>query len=234
MSVGFHRVRHSDCSATMCVIRTSWDDFLHFKNHSINHLIDNHDNHRTLMRRNKLAVFLLMTIMTSSLSGCLGLLQARETIEGLREDVYQVSYPDKVDMTHTFTTITIQPYSNQTTFPVDETVERIEIYFKVGMSGSDQISCIDEVLTSELRYVRAEVTTPSGISFWLQDVCEDVTPTVDSFEPSPEFEVGDWKLDVEARGWGENTIGAFQDNFIIVITVHRICQQFPMEPPCDE
>ena len=68
-------------------------------------------------------------------------------------------------MTHTFTTITIQPYSNQTTFP-DETVERIEIYFKVGMSGSDQISCIDEVLTSELRYVRAEVTTPSGISFY--------------------------------------------------------------------
>ncbi|MGB0827311.1 MAG: hypothetical protein ACPGTT_05475, partial [Candidatus Poseidoniaceae archaeon] len=84
------------------------------------------------MRRNKLVVFLLMTLMTSSLSGCLGLLQARETIEGLREDVYQVSYPDKVDMTHTFTTITIQPYSNQTTFPVDETVERIEIYFKVG------------------------------------------------------------------------------------------------------
>ena len=66
-------------------------------------------------------------------------------------------------MAHTFTTITVQ-YSNQTSFPVDEAVERIEIYFKVGMSGSDQISCIDEVLTSELRYVRAEVTTPSGIS----------------------------------------------------------------------
>ena len=47
-------------------------------------------------------------------------------------------------------------------------------------------------------------------------------------------EVGDWKLDVEARGWGENTIGAFQDNFIIVITVHRVCQQYPIEPPCDE
>ena len=80
----------------------------------------------------------------------------------------------------------------------------------------------------------ASPTTPSGISFWLQDVCEDVAPTVDSFEPSPDFEVGDWKLDVEARGWGENTIGTFQDNFIIVITVHRVCQQYPIEPPCDE
>ena len=199
-----------------------------------NHLFDNQVDYRRSMRRNRLVVFLLMTLMMSSLSGCLGLLQAREAIEELRDDVYQVSYPDKVDMAHTFTTITVQPYSNQTSFPVDEAVERIEIYFKVGMSGSDQISCIDEVLTSELRYVRAEVTTPSGISFWLQDVCEDVTPTVDTFEPEPEFETGDWMLNVEARGWGENTIGAFQDNFIIVITVHRVCQQYPVEPPCDE
>ena len=199
-----------------------------------NHLFDNQVDYRRSMRRNSLVVFLLMTLMMSSLSGCLGLLQAREAIEELRDDVYQVSYPDKVDMAHTFTTITVQPYSNQTSFPVDEAVERIEIYFKVGMSGSDQISCIDEVLTSELRYVRAEVTTPSGISFWLQDVCEDVTPTVDTFEPDPEFETGDWMLNVEARGWGENTIGAFQDNFIIVITVHRVCQQYPVEPPCDE
>ena len=199
-----------------------------------NHLFDNQVDYRRSMRRNSLAVCLLLTLMMSSLSGCLGLLQAREAIEELRDDVYQVSYPDKVDMAHTFTTITVQPYSNQTSFPVDEAVERIEIYFKVGMSGSDQISCIDEVLTSELRYVRAEVTTPSGISFWLQDVCEDVTPTVDTFEPDPEFETGDWMLNVEARGWGENTIGAFQDNFIIVITVHRVCQQYPVEPPCDE
>ena len=199
-----------------------------------NHLFDTQVDSLSSIRRNSLAVFLLMTLMMSSLSGCLGLLQAREAIEELRDDVYQVSYPDKVDMAHTFTTITVQPYSNQTSFPVDEAVERIEIYFKVGMSGSDQISCIDEVLTSELRYVRAEVTTPSGISFWLQDVCEDVTPTVDTFEPDPEFETGDWMLNVEARGWGENTIGAFQDNFIIVITVHRVCQQYPVEPPCDE
>ena len=186
------------------------------------------------MRRNSVVVFLLMTLMTSSLSGCLGLLQARETIEGLRDDVYQVSYPDKVDMAHTFSTITVQPYSNQTSFPVDSAVERIEIYFKVGMSGSDTVSCFDEVISSELRYVRAEVTTPSGVSFWLQDVCEDVPPAVDTFEPSPEFETGDWKLEVGARGWGENTFGAFQDNFIIVITVHRVCQQYPIEAPCDE
>ena len=88
-----------------------------------NHLFDNQVDYRRSMRRNSLAVFLLMTLMMSSLSGCLGLLQAREAIEELRDDVYQVSYPDKVDMAHTFTTITVQPYSNQTSFPVDEAVE---------------------------------------------------------------------------------------------------------------
>ena len=102
------------------------------------------------------------------------------------------------------------------------------------MSGSDQISCFDEGLSSELRYVRAEVTTPSGAAIWSQDVCQDVTPTVDNFEPDPSFESGDWDLNVESRGWGETTIGALQDNFIIVITIHRVCQQYPLEPPCDE
>jgi hypothetical protein len=48
------------------------------------------------------------------------------------------------------------------------------------------------------------------------------------------FEFGDWDLNVESRGWGETTIGALQDNFIIVITIHRVCQQYPLESPCDE
>lgn len=186
------------------------------------------------MRRYSLAVFLISTFMLSSLSGCLGLLQARETIESMREPVTQVSYPDKVDMTHTFTTISIQPYSNYTSFPIDDSVERIEIYFKVTMSGSDQVSCFDQALSSELRYVRAEVTAPSGTVIWSQDVCQDVTPTVENFEPDPVFESGDWDLNVESRGWGETTIGALQDNFIIVITIHRVCQQYPLETPCDE
>ena len=173
--------------------------------------------------------------MLSSVSGCLGLLQAREAVEGMRDKVELVPYPDKVDMTHTFTTIAIQPYSNHTSFPIDDSVERIEIYFKVGMSGSDQISCFDEGLSEELRYVRAQVTTPSDTIFWLQDVCEDVTPTVENFEPENNtFETGNWDLDVEARGWGETTVGAIQDNFIIVITIHRVCLQYPNEPDCDD
>ena len=183
------------------------------------------------MRSLRVPAFLILTILTTSLSGCLGLLQAREALEGLRDDVYQVPYPDKIDMTHTFTDISVQPYTNQTTFTVDDSVQKIDIYFKVSFAdGGTDISCVDGGLT---RYVQAQVTTPSGGILWSQDVCEDVPPTVDTFEPDPMFETGDWQLAVESRGWGESTFGALQDNFIIVITVHRICQQFPLEDPCD-
>ena len=47
----------------------------------------------------------------------------------------------------------------------------------------------------------------------VQDVCEDVPPTVDTFEPDPMFETGDWQLEVESRGW-EKHIQALKDNFI--------------------
>ena len=195
------------------------------------HLIDNQVIVGMGMRSLRVPAFLVLTILTTSLSGCLGLLQSREALEGLREDVYQVPYPDKIDMTHTFTDIEVQPYTNQTTFTVDDSVQKIDIYFKVSFAdGGLDISCVDGGLT---RYVQAQVTTPSGGILWSQDVCEDVPPTVDTFEPDPMFETGDWQLEVESRGWGESTFGALQDNFIIVITVHRICQQFPLEDPCD-
>ena len=63
-------------------------------------------------------------------------------------------------MTHTFTDISVQPYTNQTTFTVDESVQKIDIYFKVSFAdGGTDISCVDGGLT---RYVQAQVTTPSG------------------------------------------------------------------------
>ena len=101
------------------------------------------------------------------------------------------------------------------------------------MSFSDQISCIDEVLTSEAYVHRGQNTFESHFGYKM--FVKMYLPRQHTFEPSPDFEVGDWKLPIEARGWGENTIGAFQDNWlIIVITVHRVCQQYPIEPPCDE
>ncbi len=198
------------------------------------HLFDNQVTSGVTMRRYALVMFLVSTFLMSSISGCLGLLQARETIEGLRDDVYTITYPDKVDISHTFETINIQPYQNFTSFPIDDSVERIEIYFKVVMSGSDTISCIDDIFTKTVRYVSAEVKTPSGDIVWAQDVCEDVSPNVVTLESNSSFETGDWGLDVDARGWSDPTdFTPFADNFIIIITVYRVCEQYPIEPACD-
>ncbi len=86
------------------------------------------------MRVKLLPLFVIMAFMTSSLSGCMGLLQARESLEGLRGDSLEVEYLDKVTMVHTFTTLEIAPYLNDTTFSIDSSVKRIEIYFKVAIS----------------------------------------------------------------------------------------------------
>ena len=171
--------------------------------------------------------------MLSSLSGCLGLLQARETIENMRDPVELISYPDKVNMLHTFTTISVQPYTNFTSFPVDDSVESISVYFKVSFFGSDTISCFDETLTKPARYIQAQITSTSGEVLWSQDVCKD-TDEVAYMEPEPLFEEGDWELTVESRGWGETTAAVAQDNFIIIVTINRVCQQYPLEPPCNK
>jgi hypothetical protein len=187
------------------------------------------------MGRNSLVVFLLMTLMTSSLSGCLGLLQARETIEGLRDDVYEVSYPDKVSMTHNFDTpILLLPITNYTEFPIDESVTKIDIYFKVSFAFSDTVSCIDNFFTKEARYIEVEIATPSGIVFYQEDTCKDVPPKTTTFERDESFENGDWSLSIESRGTGEDFVGAIQDNWLIIVTVYRTCEQYPLEPPCDE
>lgn len=185
------------------------------------------------MRRYSLAVFLISTFMLSSLSGCLGLLQARETIEGMRDPVREVSYPDKVNMLHTFTTVSVQPYTNFTSFPVDDAVESINVYFKVSFFGSDTISCFDEVITKQARYIQAQITSPSGEVLWSQDECKDLQEVVE-IDLEPLIEEGDWELTVESRGWGETTAAVAQDHFIIIVTINRVCQQYPLETPCDE
>ena len=71
----------------------------------------------------------------------MGLIQARESLEGMRGEPYDKPYADKIAMSHTFETTSLlnltQPFSDEISFPIDETVNRIEIYLKVTISLSD-------------------------------------------------------------------------------------------------
>ena len=187
------------------------------------------------MRAKILPLFLILVFMTSSLSGCMGLIQARESLEGMRGEPYDQPYADKIAMTHTFQTGSVlelvEEYSNSTSFSIDESVQRIEIYFKVTISLSDTFACLEQAPT---RYVRPTVTTASGAILWSEDVCEDVSPTTYDFEPADFDSLGDFTLEVKARGFGETTAGLFQDDFIIIINVYHECRQYPQEPPCEK
>ena len=123
-------------------------------------------------RRKGLAAEVLAALEDAAkthLSARIGLLQARETIEGLRDDVYSVTYPDKVSMSYNFKTIELLPHTNFTKFPIDDSVTKIDIYFKVSFAFSDTVSCIDNIFTKEARYIEVEMATPSGVP-WSHNV----------------------------------------------------------------
>jgi hypothetical protein len=187
------------------------------------------------MRAKILPLLMVLVFMTMSLSGCMGLIQARESLEGMRGEPVDKPYADKISMSHVFQTESvfdfIEEYSNSTSFPIDESVNRIEIYFKVTISASDTLACFEQAPT---RYVRPTVTTGSGAVLWSEDVCEDVSPTTYDFTPEDFDTLGDFTLEVLARGLGETTTGFFQDDFIIIINVYHECRQYPQEPPCDK
>jgi hypothetical protein len=176
--------------------------------------------------------------MSMSLSGCMGLIQARESLEGMRGEPYDKPYADKIAMSHTFETTSLlnltQPFSDEISFPIDETVNRIEIYLKVTISLSDipGFGCNDGA--PSLRYVRPIVTDGAGDVLWSEDVCESLSPTTFDFTPEDFGSLGDFTLDVEARGGGEQTLNQVKDDFIIIINVYHECRQYPQEPPCEQ
>lgn len=171
-------------------------------------------------------MLVVLTMLLTSTVGCLGLIPAREAIESFREPAEDDLTYLKIDVSHTYTSLEIQPYTNKSVFIVDDSVTEISIYFKASFFISDfQIE-------NNTRYVRATLTDSEGEIQWSVDVSSDSAPVEEKLEPDPVFTKGDWVLDVEARGIGEETLGLIHDNFNIQLTVTQRCVQYPMEKDC--
>ncbi|MDC0340340.1 hypothetical protein OAM96_00090 [Candidatus Poseidoniaceae archaeon] len=178
------------------------------------------------MQQRVLAMLVVLTMLLTSTVGCLGLIPAREAIESFREPAEDDLTYLKIDVSHTYTSLEIQPYTNKSVFIVDDSVTEISIYFKASFFISDfQIE-------NNTRYVRATLTDSEGEIQWSVDVSSDSAPVEEKLEPDPVFTKGDWVLDVEARGIGEETLGLIHDNFNIQLTVTQRCVQYPMEKDC--
>jgi len=173
-----------------------------------------------------LPLILVTILFMSSSSGCLGILQMRETMEDLREAPKVEIEEVKVSHIKIFDNlIDWEEYQNTSTIYIDDSVIDIIMYQKVKLTGSDlREGCLEEFT----RYVRAELLSPSGESVWSIDVCQNVDAKTDQILPEPSFEIGTWKLVINARGFGSQS-SALQDYFHIDLTIHRPCTTYPIE-----
>jgi hypothetical protein len=175
-----------------------------------------------------LPIMLVMILLMSSSSGCLGLLQMRETMEDLREAPELKTETIRFNHEKIFDTIQIEEYQNTSSIYIDESVSEIVIYRQVTLLGSGVIGCMENFT----RYVRAELYTPTGVDpVWSIDVCENLGPVTVDIVPNPTFETGNWRLEIIARAQGTPN-SAFQDKLEINITIKRTCIEYPLEESC--
>ena len=179
------------------------------------------------MRQQGKVLALLLTALLCSMSGCLSLIAARETVENLRPEAFESLDYTKVEVAHTFNVVSFEEFTNRSTFLVDDSTTEVRIYFKASFSFSDTLPS-----DNTTRYVRATLTDADGNIAWEQDVSEDSSPLEERLSPNPRFAYGEWVLDVKARGWGESTFGTIQDNFNILVTVTNTCMQYPLVEEC--
>jgi hypothetical protein len=184
------------------------------------------------MRRPGLGAALLMVVLMASTSGCMGLIPARESVEGLREEAYEDFNNKKISIVHQFTTLTdyAEEYTNRSTFAVNDQTTEINVYFKATFELSRNLPA--SFWDNESRYVRATLTDSEGMVQWEQDVSEDANPLEETLQPNPSFAQGEWELDVKARGGGDNTVISVNDNFVIIVTVTSTCTQYPLVDDC--
>ncbi|MBT04294.1 MAG: hypothetical protein CMA92_00790 [Euryarchaeota archaeon] len=181
------------------------------------------------MRVKILPILVTLTFVTVSLSGCLGLIQARESLENLRGEPTDIEYTEKTSVLYTFDNPENKMFNES--FTVNEKVQRIEIYVKVKFNLDEFIPCFD----GSPRYVRAEIIKPSGDPLWSMDVCEDYSPPNFNFNSSSTtFEYGTWDLNIDAQAFGETVGGLVKDEFIIIVNVYHKCRQYPQDSPCNE
>ena len=167
-------------------------------------------------------------------SGCLSLVTMREMMESERGEPQIEQTIETHTIAHIFSFNSlddIQVYENTTSFYVREDASEIVIYFKATFAGSDQIGQFgcNELVS---RYVNARLINADGDVVWSENVCEDYNPMNTHLYPESDFSTGEWTIDVEARGFGEEFLGTFKDSFSVVVTVYKDCLEYPTEDLC--
>ena len=180
------------------------------------------------MQQRLFPVFVALSMLLLSASGCIGLLQGREYMEHLRGDVKQATDIETTVVEHYFTNAEINVEWNEK-FTVDSEVTKIGVYFKTEMAGE----IIRELFPDffDLREVNVEITDPSGALKY--NATHDTTKTAPYVliepEADGEFISGEWNINIVGTGGG---IVSEQDNFLLSVDVTRTCTIYPQDDVC--
>ncbi len=175
--------------------------------------------------RSAMYAFGMLFILVMTNIGCIGLVPAREAIEGLRDPPELTELEFKVNINHTFVDIQLTPFVIQETFEIDSRVTEIKAFMQASLRVGDVGSG-----TEEINYVEATLTDANGTQIWSQRLTESGAQKVPTFNPP--FAEGTWTLRIEARGYGEELFGLQKDSFQVIVTVEKECWKYSYEENC--
>jgi len=168
---------------------------------------------------------LCMVILSSS--GCIGLIPAREALETIRDEPEFDAEEYRVTLNHTFTSLIPIEYHDEKRFNVDEDVSTISIYFSVNWAFEDQTTFIPD----DSRFIEVRLIDPEGSEVYSYRTSNGSRPQEE--HKLPPFELGEWVIEVDARGYGQDWISIGEnDNFRIIVTIVKSCIEFPTEDGC--
>ena len=185
-----------------------------------------------LMRpRNAMSAFAMLAILMASTMGCIGLVPAREFMEDLRSEPERKDIIDKINASHTFTTdfsdiAGSTQYQESQSFEVDANVVKISAYIEAAIPG-DLPDSLEQVIP---RYVTATLTDADGNVVWSETLRQTGRNMVATF--TEDLASGTWKLDIDARGYGEEIANQVKDSFDVLVTIESKCWQYPNEAGC--
>ena len=181
------------------------------------------------MQQRVLTVFMALSMLLVSTSGCIGLLQSREYMEHLRGDIQVQTQTETTSVKYTFNEPEQIEFNEK--FTVDSEVAAIGVYFTTTMALEAFTQALEEAGIFDPRQVEVRITDSLGTL--RHNATHDSTKTAPyvNIEPGADgkFVSGEWNINIVATGVGllnEN------DEFSLSVYVDRSCTIYPQDEVC--
>jgi len=182
-----------------------------------------------------LGLGLSILMISSTLTGCLGLASQREFMESMREEAKVILKEETVGFDYTFESNSIESvyYADEILIEFDNTISQLVINFRAQFPYSSVVEELVGNETNQYRYVNAKLWKPGvrengGEPFWEVRATQDFPQQRFSF-PQSDLISGNWIFEVEARGYGITAPidqASFYDHFDTYVTITKPCVVF--------